>query len=145
MFNIRVERQISKSAEEIFVALADHANYQKFRAIDKSTLLEPGTNEPNGLGALREIIAGKSVLHERIVEFKRPYHLAYIIEYSKPLPYQHELGSITLQENEDGTLVIWESKGHINIPLLGNWYFDKQIEKVGSRAFGSILKAIDMQ
>jgi uncharacterized protein YndB with AHSA1/START domain len=145
MFSIRVERHINKTPEDIFAVLEDHANYQKFRAIDKSNLLEAGTDEQNGLGALREIIAGKSVLHERIVEFKRPYCLAYIIEYSKPLPYEHELGSITLKETEDGTLVVWESKGHINIPLLGTWYFDKQIEKMGSRAFGSILKAIDMQ
>lgn len=145
MFSIRVERQFNKSAEEIFAVLEDHANYQNFRAIDKSTLLENGTQETNGLGALREIVAGKSVLHERIVEFKRPHRLAYIIEYSTPLPYQHELGLISLSEIATGTLVVWESKGHINIPLLGNWYFDKQIEKIGSRAFGSILKAIDMQ
>jgi uncharacterized protein YndB with AHSA1/START domain len=145
VFSIKVERQINKPADEIFALLEDHANYQNFRAIDKSTLLEHGTQEANGLGALREIVAGKSVLRERIVEFKRPHCLAYIIEYSKPLPYQHDLGLITLSETEAGTLVVWESKGHINIPFLGTWYFDKQIEKIGSRAFGSILKAIDMQ
>lgn len=145
MFHVVAKRQLAKPIEEVFEALSDHANYKRFKGVDDSILLEEGKEEPNGLGALREIRAGKSVLHERIVEFKRPTRMAYVIEYSKPLPYDHELGTISLSSNEDGTLVVWESKGHIDIPFLGRWYFDKQIQNIGGRAFGSILKSIDMQ
>jgi hypothetical protein len=53
------------------------------------------------------------------------------------------LGEVKLTEVEGKTHVHWRSQGHINIPLLGKWYFDKQIEKGGQRAFGSILKFID--
>lgn len=145
MFHIQVKRQINKPIHAVFEVLSDHANYDQFRGVDGSALLEEGSKETNGLGALREIKAGKSVLHERIVTFERPFKLDYLIEFSKPLPYQHEFGRIRLSENDDGTLVTWESKGHIGIPLLGTWYFDKQIQKFGGRAFGSILKSIDMQ
>jgi uncharacterized protein YndB with AHSA1/START domain len=145
MFHIYVKRQLNKPIEEVFAALSDHANYASFKGVDASTLLENGTTETNGLGALREIVAGKTVLRERIVEFERPYRLGYLIEYSKPLPYAHRFGNVTLAENEDGTLAIWESKGHIAIPILGSLYFDKQIQKHGGRAFGSILKTLDMR
>lgn len=145
MFHIQVSRQINKSIETVFEALSDHANYDKFKGVDGARLLEEGKEERNGLGALREIVAGKSVLHERIMQFERPSRLAYLIEYSKPLPYQHEFGRITLVSKDGGTFVTWESKGHIGIPVLGNWYFDKQIQKIGGRAFGSILKSIDMR
>ncbi|MBT1451043.1 SRPBCC family protein [Glaciecola sp. XM2] len=145
MFSICVEREIKKPIDEVFSALADHANYKQFKGIDDSSLLEEGKQEPNGLGALREVVAGSSVLHERIVEFARPTRLAYLIEYSKPLPYEHEFGVITLKDLGESTLVIWKSQGRIKIPLLGPWYFDKQIQNGGGRAFGSILKAIDMR
>jgi uncharacterized protein YndB with AHSA1/START domain len=145
MFRISVKRQINKPIDEVFDALSDHANYHRFKGVDASRLIEQGSTEPNGLGALREIVAGKAVLHERIVKFERPYTLAYLIEYSKPLPYKHEHGQITLEERDDTTFALWESRGHIAIPLLGTWYFDKQIQKFGGRAFGSILKSIDMQ
>ncbi|WP_395341279.1 SRPBCC family protein [Ningiella sp. W23] len=143
MFNIYVQRQINKNINDVFAQLSNHAAYDQFKGVDAAALLERGSETPNGLGALREIRAGKSVLHERIVAYEPPNLLAYKIEYSKPLPYKHELGEIRLEENEQGTLVTWRSKGIIAIPILGPLYFDKQIEKFGARAFGSILKTID--
>ena len=143
MFSISVERTIDKPIAAVFQILSDHANYAQFKAVDKSRLVNEGTHELNGLGAVREIQAAGATLHEKIVAFEPPYLLGYLITYSKPLPYKHELGEIKLTDVDGKTHVHWRSQGHINIPLLGNWYFDKQVEKVGQRAFGSILKFID--
>jgi uncharacterized protein YndB with AHSA1/START domain len=145
MFSINVQRTINKPIAEVFAALSDHANYQTFKGIDKSRLVTQGANDTNGLGAVREIVAAGATLHEKIVKYEPPYTLGYLITYSKPLPYQHELGEITLTEQGEQTHAQWVSKGHINIPILGTLYFDKQIQKHGSRAFGSILKAIDLR
>ena len=92
---------------------------------------------------MREIISGGSNLHEEIVAYEPPYKLGYKVVKSKPLPYDHQLGEITLKDEGGKTHVTWRSKGHITIFLLGSLYFDKQIQSVGSRAFGSILKQID--
>ena len=143
MFSIHVERTINKPIAEVFAILSDHANYAQFKGVDKSTLLVEGKYEKNGLGAVREIIAGGANLHEEIVAFDPPYKLGYKVIKSKPLPYDHELGEITLEERGDKTHVTWRSVGHISIFLLGSLYFDKQVQNVGSRAFGSILKHID--
>lgn len=143
MFSIHVERTINKPIAEVFAVLSDHANYAQFKGVDKSTLLIEGKLEKNGLGAVREIVAGGANLHEEIVAFEPPYKLGYKVIKSKPLPYDHELGEITLEERGDKTHVTWRSVGHISIFLLGSLYFDKQVQNVGSRAFGSILKHID--
>lgn len=143
MFSIHVERTINKPIAEVFAVLSDHANYAQFKGVDKSTLLVEGKLEKNGLGAVREIVAGGTNLHEEIVAFDPPYKLGYKVIKSKPLPYDHELGEITLEERGDKTHVTWRSVGHISIFLLGSLYFDKQVQNVGSRAFGSILKHID--
>lgn len=138
-----MQRKINKPIAEVFAALSDHANYSRFKGVDESRLIKLGELEPNGLGAVREIVAGGSTLHEEIVKFDPPNTLGYRIIYSKPLPYAHEFGEITLQEVDGKTHVTWLSRGSIKIPLFGPWYFDKQIQKHGGRAFGSILKSIE--
>ncbi len=143
MFSIRVERLIDKPIQVVFDAISDHANYQSFKGVEQSTLIKEGKDDVNGLGAVREIKAAGSVLHEEIVAYEPPYKLGYKIIYSKPLPYDHQLGEVTLSEQDGKTLAVWRSQGRITIPILGSIYFDKQIDKHGSRAFGSILKAID--
>jgi uncharacterized protein YndB with AHSA1/START domain len=143
VFSIHVERTINKPIEEVFAILSDHANYAQFKAIEQSNLLIKGKHETNGLGAVREIISGGSNLHEEIVAYEPPYKLGYKVVKSKPLPYNHQLGEITLKDKDGKTHVTWRSQGHIVIFLLGSLYFDKQIQSVGSRAFGSILKQID--
>jgi uncharacterized protein YndB with AHSA1/START domain len=143
MFSIKVLRTINKPIAEVFAALSDHANYSTFKGIDKSRLIIEGKVDKNGLGAVREVVAAGAMLREEIVKYEPPYKLAYNVIFSKPLPYDHEIGEITLTENEGKTDVEWISKGTIKIPLLGPWYFDKQIQKNGGRAFGSILKEID--
>ncbi|WP_338518394.1 SRPBCC family protein [Alteromonas gracilis] len=143
MFSIHVERTIDKPIEDVFAALSDHANYSQFKGVDKSTLIVEGKEDKNGLGAVREIIAGGANLHEEIVAYEPPYKLGYKIIKSKPLPYNHELGEVTLKEQDGKTHVTWRSVGHISIFLLGSLYFDKQVQNVGSRAFGSILKHIE--
>ena len=142
MFSILVERLINKPIEDVFAQLSDHANYSQFKGIDKSSVIQPGDVTKNGLGAVREIVSSAGTLHEKIVAFEPPFLLGYKIIYSKPLPYKHELGEIQLNEQDGKTLVVWRSQGKIAIPILGPLYFDKQIQKHGSRAFGSILKTI---
>jgi uncharacterized protein YndB with AHSA1/START domain len=144
MFSICVERLINKPIQEVFDALSDHGNYSQFKGIDESNLIVEGVSDKNGLGAVREIIAGGANLHEAIVKYEPPYTLGYKIIKSNPLPYDHQLGEVTLREDNGKTHVTWRSKGHITIFLLGTFYFDKAIQKGGSRAFGSILKQIDL-
>ncbi|MFT5575345.1 MAG: hypothetical protein ACI89D_000862 [Bermanella sp.] len=143
MFDIRVERLINKDINTVFDVLADHEGYSRFKGVKKAVLIEHGASEKNGLGALRHIDLGAVKFDERITCFDRPYRLDYKIEKSRPLPFQHELGSISLHEENGATKVIWVSKGSINIPILGKHVFDKIFERKGHQGFGSILKSID--
>lgn len=144
MFAISVERIISKPIAQVFAILTDHANYQQFRAVDQSRLLQKGEEAPNGLGAVREIMASGAVLHEEIVAYEPPVLMGYKIIYSKPLPYDHQFGELRLQSVGDKTHVRWQSRGRIKVPLLGPLWFDRKVQSVGQRAFGSILKHIDL-
>ena len=143
MFNIRVERIVNKNINEVFEILAAHEDYGQFSGIKSVRLLELGHKERNGEGALREVDLGALVFKERITHFNRPYQINYLIESSKPLPMRHDLGEIRLSEEAEFTKVVWVSKGHIRVPLLGNLLFDKLFNKQGAAGFNSLLKSIE--
>lgn len=143
MFHIHVERMIEKDIETVFEALSDHASYDQFAGVDKSILAEEGHAERNGEGALRIIGAGPLELHERITDFERPVRMHYRIEKSSPFRLDHRRGEITLQRSGKGrTRVVWISTGHIRLPLAGP-VLDKLAQKQFSKAFASVLQAID--
>lgn len=142
MFEVYVERIIDKDINVVFDILADHEGYAQFRGITGVKLLQKGEKEKNGVGALRHVDLGAVKFDERITCFERPYRLDYKIERSSPLPFKHEIGSITLKEVDGGTQVIWVSRGTIAIPILGNFVLDKIFERKGNQAFGSLLKQI---
>lgn len=144
MFNIHVERIINADIEDVFAVLTDHANYENFRGVDKSVLVEQGDEATNGLGAIREISAAGQVLKEKIVGYEYPIRFEYKIIESSPLPYEHLMGIVELSREAEGTKVVWRSRGRIKIPILGKLFFDKQVQSKGGRAFGSILKQVEM-
>ena len=143
MFDIRVERFLARDIETVFGVLSDHGNYQRFPGVEFSELLETGANEKNGTGALRRVGSGPLVLDERITGFDRPGFLSYRIESARPFPMQHEFGEIRLLEESGGTRVVWASRGHVGLPLLGNLVLDRLIEKRGGGLFDGILKFIE--
>jgi hypothetical protein len=143
MFNIRVERVVKKHINDVFEILVSHEDYGQLPGIKSARLLEFGREERNGEGALREVDLGALVFQERITHFERPYQLNYLIESSKPLPVRHDLGEIRLCEEGEFTRVVWVSKGHIRVPLLGNLLFDKLFNKQGTAGFHSVLKSIE--
>ncbi|GMG86710.1 SRPBCC family protein [Biformimicrobium ophioploci] len=142
MFDIQVERIIDKDIATVFKILADHDAYDRFRGVNDAKLLEAGHTERNGVGALRHIDLGAVKFEERITCFERPYRLDYKIEKSSPLPFNHDIGSITLSEVEGGTKVTWISRGSINIPVLGRIFLGPLFERKGRQGFGSLLKQI---
>ena len=143
VFHIRVVRTLGRPATEVFAALSDHGGYARFPGITAASLLEPGTDTPNGVGALRRIQAGPVTFLERITRFEPGRRFDYRIERCTPLPMRHEGGSVQLEGlTGDQTRVTWTSDGRSAVPLLGR-FLDGWLERQGAQGFASILKALD--
>lgn len=145
MFDIRVEQTLDADIEAVFESISVHARYSRFSGVSESRLLETGQDEPNGAGALRLIVTAGIRLKERIGRFERPYHMAYQIESSVPLPIKHDGGEITLKKEGSKTHVLWVSKGHVPIPFLGNRLFDPLMQKNAGAGFVKILRTIERE
>ncbi|MGP4953552.1 SRPBCC family protein, partial [Psychrobacter sp. T6-1] len=72
MFKIKVERIVKKPINDVFEALSDHASYGSFKAVGAAKLVTEGSEERNGVGALRVIQTGPVKFWERIKAFERP-------------------------------------------------------------------------
>lgn len=141
MFAAKIERVIDKPIQDVFRLLTDHASYTDYPGVERAELLEQGTMEQNGKGALRVIGAGPLEFVERITEFERPFRMDYHIESAKPFHIEHTKGEIKLIQQGSGTKVVWETAGYFTMPILGP-LFDRLLQaRIGS-AFGGILKGI---
>ena len=118
MRSVHVTRTIPAPAEDVFDRLADHANYDRFRAINGSKLLREGEPAPNGVGALREIKVRPLTFEEEITTYERPTRLDYLI-VKLNVPFQHDGGSITLSPDGDATHVDWRSSFSVPTPVIG--------------------------
>jgi uncharacterized protein YndB with AHSA1/START domain len=118
MRSVHVTRTIPAPAEKVFDLLADHANYDRFRAINGSKLLRQGDPAPNGVGALREIKVRPLTFEEEITAYERPTRLDYLI-VKLNVPFQHDGGSITLSPDGDATHVDWRSTFSVPTPVIG--------------------------
>ena len=138
---IHIEVEIRSDPEAIFERLQNHAEYQRFRSIDASQMLVEGREHANGVGAMRELRAGPVVFREEITHYEPPVRLDYLIRECN-VPIRHEYGSIQLSMLEPGrTLVTWESKFKLGIPLLGTLLAPVAAWS-GERAFRGILQEI---
>jgi uncharacterized protein YndB with AHSA1/START domain len=118
MRTVRVERTIAAPIERVFDLLTDHAGYSRFRGITGSELLREGKPAPNGLGALRRVDVSLLHFEEEITAFEPPIRMDYLI-VKVNLPFEHEGGSIRLQQIPEGTHVDWTSTFRITLPLIG--------------------------
>ncbi len=125
----------------VFDILADHGEYQAFDGIKRSRLLQEGTNDKNGDGAVREIIAGPGLRFvEAISEYDAPRRFVYKITDST-LPLVHDFGEVVITATEGGCRAEWRSTFTFGVPLIGGAI--AAIAKLRiEAAFGGILREV---
>lgn len=146
MQTIHIELDLEASSDFVFNQLADHASYGQFPGIQSAKLIKPGTNDLNGVGAIRRINIGPFVLDEVIERYEHSHVLSvlsYRVIHSKPLPLKHRIGLITIKPlDENRCRVTWHSEFAIAVPLL-NLIFSPIMKKRMSKGFAMTLKTIE--
>ena len=109
---------IHQSPERTFAALADHEHFFRGGNIKLCKVVQPGTSERNGLGAVREVHNGGARFLEEVTHFDRPRRFDYLVTKCS-LPLRHEGGKIEFTPRGEGTEIHWTSRFTVAIPLLG--------------------------
>jgi hypothetical protein len=139
MVTVDVTTLVQAPLDATFAAMADHAALGAHMG-GSSRLLTPGSEDPNGLGAVREIRSGGVRFVEEIVAFDAPHSYRYLI-LSCTLPIRHHKGEVTLVAEPDGTRIHWTSVFSIGVPLLGR-HLEPLAARQARRGFGAILRGV---
>lgn len=143
MKTITVTRTLKAPIEKVFDVIADHENYKNFPGIKASKLVKEGKKDRNGVGAVREIDAGKAWFQEEITAYERPRRLDYLIVASRP-PLEHKGGSVRLEPDGAGCKVTWTTTVGVKVPLIGG-LLDKLLVPQLERGLAGTLKNIDQR
>ena len=147
MYEIHVTAVFPAPIEVVFDRLADHPRFIRGEGIDYCRVKVPGRDEPNGLGAIREVRALGLLFSEEITRFERPHGYDYrITEFrtasGRKLPFHHERGWLTLAAETGHTRVDWRSRFRIPIPLVG-WVMERIQGIRLARGFAKLLAQAD--
>ena len=117
MSDFTLTRASTASIETVFDTMTDHrALADHVWLFRRSTLERKGTPAPNGVGAVRRLVAigWAGTFIEEIVEYQRPTRWAYTLLSGAPI--RDHLGTIDLREAGAGTEVSWHLRGTLKVP-----------------------------
>lgn len=134
MVQLRTERTIAASPEQIFDWLTDPTNLTTAPLFLKAGWRDD--SPPPGVGAVREVIVAGAWLREEITAHDAPRTYSYRVVRSFPA-CEHEGGTITLTPLGEETNVEWVST--YTIPARGG---GKLTEAITAPVFRSSFRAI---
>lgn len=139
MQKIHVSEVYNDSIEKVFAEISNHERFFSGGGLT-CELLKEGEDEINGNGAVRKIISRKLSFEEKIFDYQKNKHFAYVILSTNPKkPLKHDKGWLDFKEVDGQTYVDWYSHFEITTPLIGKivgWAVKKGI----SRVFASRLR-----
>lgn len=87
--------------------LADHASMARWSTqVFRSRLLQPGNLAPNGVGAIRRVLAMAGPVSEEVTAFGEPERLEYRMTSGPPLVSNYS-AVVQLEPRDGGTTVSW--------------------------------------
>jgi len=148
MFEVRVAHEFNFDLEKVFFGVSNHVTFLSTSKIT-CRMKRGGNSEANGLGALREIRNGMLCFEEEITAFDSPHAYEYRIlalrgPFNLKLPFHHEMGRIELDGKNEKTQLVWKSRFHFSVPLIGGW-IERQLGKSISTTFLFFLKRLDVR
>lgn len=147
MVHLQVTVAIDAPIERVFEDVSDHALFLTGpQAICR--LKREGSPDRNGLSAVREVRAGSILFEEEIIQFEPPRRFDYVItrvvgKSGRPLPLKHERGWLTFEALNGSTVVQWDTRFSITVPILG-WLFERfQVRRMTPLFRETLLRAKD--
>lgn len=117
MASFTLFREVKASPETVFDVLTDHRRYAEMTRLRKSVLEREGEPAPNGVGAIRALIAVGPPIREEVVAYERPSRFSYKV--LSGLPVRDHLGTVLLEPSGDGTRVTYALRAIPTVPLAG--------------------------
>lgn len=118
MASFTLTREIRAPVETVFEVLTDHAGYSRLTPLRKSELEREGSEDPNGVGAIRRLTAVGPPMREEVIAYEAPSRFSYTV--LSGLPVRDHVGTVELSEDEGGgTRMIYAVRTQPTLPVVG--------------------------
>ena len=135
MIEFTPTRTSTASIETLFDVMTDHRGLVDTTWMFRRTTLErEGTAAPNGVGAIRRLVAIGPPFIEEIVEYERPTRWAYTLLSSAPNP-RSPRHNRAARSRHGHLQVSWHLQGALTIPAV-----DQLMQLVFQRFIDELLK-----
>jgi uncharacterized protein YndB with AHSA1/START domain len=115
MATFTITRTISAPVDTVFDVLTDHRNYSRITPLRSSTLEREGTDDPNGVGAIRALGLAGPPVREEVTAFERPTLLVY--KALSGVPAKSHVGTVRLTPEGNSTRLVWDVDSTPKVPL----------------------------
>jgi hypothetical protein len=115
----RIEHHATTTADPatVYALLRDGASWPSWAPIESFELERPGTDEPEGVGAVRVLRGGRVVGRDEIVELVPERRFSYA--HTSNLPVRDYRGDVDLEPAGEGTAIRWVSEFEPKVPGTG--------------------------
>jgi hypothetical protein len=115
----RIEHHATTTADPatVYALLRDGASWPTWSPIDSFRLEKPGIDEPEGIGAVRELVNGRVTGHDTIVELVQDRRFSYT--HVSTLPVRNYRGDVDLEPTGEGTAIRWVTEFDPKYPGTG--------------------------
>jgi hypothetical protein len=115
----RIEHTAVTSADPatVYALLRDGSTWPDWAPIDAFALARPGAEEPEGVGAVRELRSGRITGRDEIVELVANRRLSYA--HTSSLPVRAYRGDVDLEPVAEGTRITWTVAFEPKLPGTG--------------------------
>ena len=130
---IHVTEVYDSDLATVFKQISHHTEFLSGGGL-RCQMKQLGKKEPNGDGAIREVITPKLTFEEKIFDFKVNQSFSYVIIKTTPKkPFKHHKGWIEFKQVGNQVKVDWHSHFEITVPIIGGvlgWFIKNAISKV---------------
>jgi len=96
MATLTWDKTIAAPRDTVFEVLTDHAGYAAITKVRRVEIERPGDPPPNGVGAIRKLIAVGPPIREEVVEYVPGEKLVYRMLSGAPV--RDHVGTVTLSD-----------------------------------------------
>lgn len=140
MNQVNVERVIAHPIEKVFARYADHAGWSDWAGLGPVRLVQEGSPDRNGVGAVRAFSAAAG-LREEVQVFEPPRRQEYrVIQGGFPLTDHH--GEVLFAPEGDGTRVTWRVSFRSRLPGTG-WALERGLSALFAWMLKSLARDLD--
>jgi hypothetical protein len=138
----RIEHHATTTADPatVYALLRDGATWPTWSPIESFELERPGSDEPEGLGAVRVFRSGRVVGRDEIAELVPDRRFSY--RHTSNLPVKNYRGDVDLEPASGGTTIRWVSEFDPKVPGTG-WLLRRGLDGFVSKMAQGLARYSD--